>query len=490
MGDEVDFLPYLKLFHDESPRDVLDQFYSLLEKHTELTLLNRPEKLEGIGVADFLSFDSSTGDSWREFLQWWIDQYRREIVRKYDSLTGLYNRSYWNRRLRNEYRNREEPYSVILGDVDHFKRFNDEYGHSMGDDVLRAVGEVLREIFLPEGTCVRYGGEEFLVLLSDCPAEVLNRAEGFRESVQGVLFDGQPEEITMSLGVSLPDGEDVEVGKRIERADLALYESKSRGRNRVSEYVPYMEHRESLSVWGFYRYFWGSGLRFTFTDGTREFYVFYDGTLRKYQWNENRSQPRELPDSVSSVRAVQFFDGSLVLLDAKGRVWIREGRDWLSVEHDDVPEFSSLFGHGDELYGAGVNNQLYRIEDGSIRRIGSLPDDWERTVYLGGPLVVSNGTLRTLDEPPERWALPENYIDFAGGDEQLVMSSTGGNLYVFERELDHWKELKLPNFLSDTVRARNIDRSGDDLLIHDDNGRFFLASRTFKSVPQQMDLGL
>jgi hypothetical protein len=187
---------------------------------------------------------------------------------------------------------------------------------------------------------------------------------------------------------------------------------------------------------------------------------------------------------------LRFYEESLILLDAGGRVWFREEQDWLSVGHDDVPEFSSVFGHGDELYGAGVNNQLYRIQDGSVRRVGSLPDDWERTVYLGGPLVVSNGTLRTLDESPQRWSLPEDYVDFAGGDEKLVMSSTGGNLYVFDRELDHWKELRLPDFLNDTVRARNIDRAGEDLLIHDDTGRFFLASRSFKSISQRMDLGL
>ncbi len=489
MGNYSDFLPYLKLFHDESPRDVLDQFYSLLEKQPEVTLRNRPEEPEGLEVEDFLSFEPSSEEFWEDFVRWWIAQYRREIVRKYDSLTGLYNRSHWNRRLRNEYRNPEDSYAVILGDVDHFKQFNDKFGHSTGDDVLRAVGEVLRNTFLPEGTCVRYGGEEFLIILSD-DQEAMDRAEEFRQSVQGTLYDEQPEEITVSLGISLPTGENSGVEERIDQADLALYASKSRGRNCVSEYLPYMEHREALSVWGFYRYFWGSGLRFTFAGGSREFYVFYNGALRRYRWNKNRSSACELPGSVSSVRSLEFFDDSLILLDGEGRVWMREGGNWLSIGHDDAPEVTSVFGNENELYGAGINNQLYQIEERSVHRVGSLPDGWERTIYLGGPLVVSNGTLRTHEESPDRWSLPEDYVDFAGGDEKLVMSSTGGNLYVFDRELNHWKELRLPDFLNDIVRARNIDRAGKDLLIHDDNGRFFLASRSYKSVPQQMDLGL
>jgi diguanylate cyclase (GGDEF)-like protein len=489
MGASPDFLPYLKLFHDESPRNVLGQFYTLLENQPEITVTERPDRLENVLPKDFLKFESECEDQWKEFVGWWIDQYQREIVRKYDSLTGLYNRSYWNRRLCNRFRTNETNYSVILVDVDHFKHFNDEYGHSVGDEVLEAVGDVLREAFLPDGTCVRYGGEEFLVLLTDSPENVMKRADEFRESVGGKLYEGQPEDITVSLGVSLPDGEHSSLEERIEEADLALYASKRRGRNQTTDYLPYMRHRESLSVWGFYRYFWGSELGFTFGQGPREFFVYYEGTLRRYRWNKNQSRRCELPDAVESIRTLQFSGGRLVLLDETGRLWIRGETKWRPVKQEDAPAFTSLFGSNEKLYVSGVNNQLYRVDVDSMDRVGSLPDRWERTVYCDEPLLVSGGTLRTPDDPPERWALPEGYVDFAGGDGKLVMSSTGGNLYVFNRELDHWTELTLPDFLNDPVQARRIERSGDELLIHDDNGRFFLASRSCKSVPQQMNLG-
>jgi diguanylate cyclase (GGDEF)-like protein len=158
----------------------------------------------------------------------------------HDGLTGLYNRRYLEESLaREESRARRSGRSlgVMMIDIDEFKRFNDTLGHAAGDAVLRAMGQYLLMAARGEDIVCRYGGEEFVVVMSRAPYDtVLYRAEILRQGVQNleVEYEGRlVGPITVSIGVGIfPDqGDSVEAALRV--ADTALYQAKQLGRNRV-----------------------------------------------------------------------------------------------------------------------------------------------------------------------------------------------------------------------------------------------------------------
>jgi len=159
-----------------------------------------------------------------------------------DGLTGLANRRYLDKYLRVEVgrsiRNKNEL-SVILCDVDFFKKYNDTYGHLKGDDCLKSVAKAL------DSTCkrstdlvARYGGEEFAVVLPDTSGENATKlADLMRQSVEGLNEEHSASDlgkVTISMGVfcALPQSRD-EAEKILHKADEALYEAKQAGRNRV-----------------------------------------------------------------------------------------------------------------------------------------------------------------------------------------------------------------------------------------------------------------
>ncbi|MCS7310125.1 MAG: GGDEF domain-containing protein, partial [Armatimonadetes bacterium] len=128
---------------------------------------------------------------------------------------------------------RDRPLSVLLMDVDHFKQFNDTYGHQAGDEVLRLVASTLQRCC--EGTSfpARYGGEEFVALLPDMDEEQATRfAEGLRQAIADIPCCYR--QITCSIGVSTVTLQTLNPDSLVEEADQALYVSKRRGRNRVS----------------------------------------------------------------------------------------------------------------------------------------------------------------------------------------------------------------------------------------------------------------
>lgn len=164
----------------------------------------------------------------------------------HDGLTGLYVIRYF-RELANqavlEASKMRIPLSVILFDVDHFKKVNDTYGHAAGDMVLREMGKILQKGIREDRPArqrditARYGGEEFIVCLKDCPIEaaVFKVAERLRLTVEKheFIYEGTRIPITISLGVAkLGDGENVP-DKMILRADAALYRAKEQGRNQT-----------------------------------------------------------------------------------------------------------------------------------------------------------------------------------------------------------------------------------------------------------------
>jgi diguanylate cyclase (GGDEF)-like protein len=156
-----------------------------------------------------------------------------------DPLTGLYTRWYYTRRLQEEFdksQRFDSPLSVIMADLDHFKRINDKYGHNVGDEVLKEVSELIKNAIRSYDVIGRYGGEEFVVIL---PNTSLNYAEEVAERIRLEVesckaFDFN---ITLSLGVSCTTEKRYEKYLEIVAdADRALYFSKNNGRNKVSLY--------------------------------------------------------------------------------------------------------------------------------------------------------------------------------------------------------------------------------------------------------------
>ena len=160
-----------------------------------------------------------------------------------DSLTGLYNRWYVIEKLDSEL-NRAirhgSPMSLLMLDLDHFKRINDTFGHPAGDEVLKSVGKLLRESCRVYDVPGRYGGEEFCIVLPETrPGNTTVVAERIRkrlESTELPCGDGSVL-VTASIGIAGTevdgDGEMLNPAALIDRADRALYSAKTRGRNRV-----------------------------------------------------------------------------------------------------------------------------------------------------------------------------------------------------------------------------------------------------------------
>jgi diguanylate cyclase (GGDEF)-like protein len=163
------------------------------------------------------------------------DELRRLSIT--DSLTGLYNRTQLPESLARELarsQRHQHSFSLLMIDIDHFKRFNDTHGHQAGDDLLRRVAGILRNSLRSCDLAARYGGEEFLILLTETePEGARTFAEKLRSSVEELRFHGETA-VTISIGVaSFPDnGDDVE--SIIRQADDALYDCKRQGRNRVA----------------------------------------------------------------------------------------------------------------------------------------------------------------------------------------------------------------------------------------------------------------
>jgi diguanylate cyclase len=158
-----------------------------------------------------------------------------------DPLTGLGNRKYFDRTMDAAVQfaaKQDEPLSLLMLDIDHFKSFNDNYGHLTGDQVLRLVGQSLKQIIRGRDTMARYGGEEFAVVLPDTPlTKALAVAEQIRRAVMARELKKKSTgeilgRVTISVGVSvLQPGDDMDT--LIERADACLYAAKRGGRNRV-----------------------------------------------------------------------------------------------------------------------------------------------------------------------------------------------------------------------------------------------------------------
>lgn len=164
---------------------------------------------------------------------------RLELMARTDLLTGLPNRWEMTNRLATE-RSRANrhgsPFSVVLGDMDHFKLINDTFGHQAGDSVLRRVSQALRQTLRSEDVCARWGGEEFLVLLPETRLDqAVTVAEKLRAAVGRLAFawDSVAVKATISFGVAQYQ-RGAGVDECLKRADDALYQAKGQGRDQVA----------------------------------------------------------------------------------------------------------------------------------------------------------------------------------------------------------------------------------------------------------------
>jgi diguanylate cyclase (GGDEF)-like protein len=162
-----------------------------------------------------------------------------------DPLTGLFNRRYFQETLKRELHRAsraKSPLSLVILDIDHFKRFNDTYGHDAGDAALKAVSEILIGRTRVGDVACRHGGEEFVLAFPGLPAEVAaSRVEALRREIEArhIQFLGQTiDPVTISAGIAVYPGHAMDMDSLMRAADQALYQSKNAGRNRFTMAAP------------------------------------------------------------------------------------------------------------------------------------------------------------------------------------------------------------------------------------------------------------
>ncbi|MCF6293171.1 MAG: GGDEF domain-containing protein [Robiginitomaculum sp.] len=175
-----------------------------------------------------------------ETLQGNLDRVKIEAMT--DSLSGLCNRKRFDEVLKDEMEQSaktKEPLALVFCDIDHFKRFNDTWGHQTGDQIIRFVSSTLKRHVSKHHVAARYGGEEFAIIMPATDLSVaIDVAQNIREKIERkkLVRKSTNEDlgkVTISMGVSLFRDTD-EIEEFIERADMALYQSKQNGRNRLS----------------------------------------------------------------------------------------------------------------------------------------------------------------------------------------------------------------------------------------------------------------
>ncbi len=163
----------------------------------------------------------------------------------YDTLTALYNRRYMEERLMAETQKAfysGSSLSLVMVDIDHFKKVNDTFGHTAGDQVLKEIASLLKNSTRKKDTVARYGGEEFILILPEAGLEeTVMIAERIRKQIENTPFEVSQTQLhlTISLGISnFPNHHARSKDDLIKMADHALYEAKRGGRNRVCVYHP------------------------------------------------------------------------------------------------------------------------------------------------------------------------------------------------------------------------------------------------------------
>lgn len=158
-----------------------------------------------------------------------------------DPLSGLYNRRYMEESLEHEIQRairKHTQIGIVMADIDHFKEFNDMYGHAAGDMAINLIGKLFKQGIRGTDIACRYGGEEFILIFPDCSLEdTFKRAENLREEIKKlqIIFQGQLlGSITVSMGAVTYPVYGVNMNDLLRTADIALYQAKQAGRDRVA----------------------------------------------------------------------------------------------------------------------------------------------------------------------------------------------------------------------------------------------------------------
>ena len=164
-----------------------------------------------------------------------------------DALTGLYNRRFLEGNINPiiaGVQRRQSNMAILMADMDYFKKVNDEFGHESGDSVLKGLSHILQNAVRQSDLVIRYGGEEFLILLVDCQPKgfAAQIAEKIRSQVEAFQFriEGGNIRKTLSIGISEFPGDTAAFWEAIKFADVALYRAKENGRNQVVRFKPDM----------------------------------------------------------------------------------------------------------------------------------------------------------------------------------------------------------------------------------------------------------
>lgn len=168
-----------------------------------------------------------------------LDFYRRKLEKAAynDALTGIGNRRYLPEKAKMFFA-KEQTGVILLVDIDNFKKVNDTYGHDVGDEVLRSMYSAISKYERQNGISARFGGKEFVILLPGCELDVaLIKTETIRQAVKQIEITTHDNmlHITASLGIYEIKKED-SFENSIKRADIALYQAKENGKDRIEVY--------------------------------------------------------------------------------------------------------------------------------------------------------------------------------------------------------------------------------------------------------------
>jgi diguanylate cyclase (GGDEF)-like protein len=215
-----------------NPQDILENPYDITETRWYEARVAPVKDDQGEVIAATWSVINITEKKHLEF--------QLKEAAQTDPLTGLFNRRYLTTAIHKEFANfkrYQTSISCILLDVDHFKSINDNYGHDIGDIVLKRLADTISSLLREGDVFARYGGEEFMVLLPNTELHsAFHIAQRLRETVskEKVTVEQMNISFTISLGVANAQAFDSHAEDVIKRADQALYQSKAEGRNRVS----------------------------------------------------------------------------------------------------------------------------------------------------------------------------------------------------------------------------------------------------------------
>ncbi len=198
------------------------------------------DKVERMGIVVYDVTDSAMT---RQALE--LAQTELLKVSRTDRLTNLWTRGYWEERLNEEWERAKRSHqqiSLVMFDIDFFKKINDNYGHQTGDEAIRLVSRTLRENSRDVDICGRYGGEEFVVILPNTPRDgAVIFCERLRKAIAEKSVTGPAQEVvqfTISLGISEFNDDIENAHQWLQQADKALYSAKGAGRNQTQIYGP------------------------------------------------------------------------------------------------------------------------------------------------------------------------------------------------------------------------------------------------------------